>query len=683
MKFLTCPQCDATLSVEENREMLFCSYCGREFLLNDNKNTNSKSDIFYKSKENAGSEASGIVYSNVSNASTHYFDDKLVTPKGHGFAAEQANHLMDLYLGKDAVIVGDDNLKNGADRIVDGIQIQSKYCASGSKCIQECFKDGNFRYWNADGSPMQIEVPSDMYESAVQAMENRIRNGEVKGVTDPAEAKNIVRKGHFTYQQVKNIAKAGTVESITFDAASGAIIALNTFGITAVLSFATALWNGEDFDTALKSAVTSGLKVGGTAFVTAVLAGQLGKAGLNSLLVGSSEAVVKLMGPKASAVLVNAFRSGTNIYGAAAMKSAAKLLRGNVITSAVSFVVLSLGDIGNIFAGRISGKQLFKNLTNTASSVAGGGLGWTAGAAAGAAIGSVIPIVGTAAGGVIGGLLGAFGGGTLASKATGAILNEFIEDDADQMVDIIQKVFSKLAEDYLISQSEAETIVDKMKDKITGKLLKDMYASSDREMFARNLIEDYFVDISKSRKFIALPSSTQMQNGLKAVLEDIADSEDFIEETKHNHSVITEATKATKIPVAKKDNNQLLSEKFEEIFGYKPGQIEYKVMDNALHVICNGRCRSSDVLTVFDTSILSSGKSGIVLTNKGIYVKDSANYTSKFSVSYSDILRTDIRMSGDKKVIVIKAKNGSCYEISVSRMPDNLKRFIDYAIHLR
>ena len=75
----------------------------------------------------------------------------------------------------------------------------------------------------------------------------------------------------------------------------------------------------------------------------------------------------------------------------------------------VSFVVLSLGDIGNIFAGRISGKQLFKNLTNTASSVAGGGLGWTAGAAAGAAIGSVIPIVGTAAGGVIGGLLGAFG----------------------------------------------------------------------------------------------------------------------------------------------------------------------------------------------------------------------------------------------------------------------------------
>ena len=44
-------------------------------------------------------------------------------------------------------------------------------------------------------------------------------------------------------------------------------------------------------------------------------------------------------------MLVNAFRSGTNIYGAAAMKSAAKLLRSNVITGVVTFAVLSVGDV--------------------------------------------------------------------------------------------------------------------------------------------------------------------------------------------------------------------------------------------------------------------------------------------------------------------------------------------------
>ena len=184
-----------------------------------------------------------------------------------------------------------------------------------------------------------------------------MKKGEVAGVTDPNEAERIIRKGHFTYNQVKNIAKAGTVESIIYDAASGAIIARNAFGVTAVITFANALWNDEDLDVALKSAAAQGLKVGGTTFVTAVLAGQLSKAGLNSLLVGSSEAIVQAIGPKASAVLVNAFRSGTNIYGAAAMKSAAKLLRGNAITGIVSITVLSVGDVANIFQGRISGGQ--------------------------------------------------------------------------------------------------------------------------------------------------------------------------------------------------------------------------------------------------------------------------------------------------------------------------------------
>lgn len=68
------------------------------------------------------------------------------------------------------------------------------------------------------------------------------------------------------------------------------------------------------------------------------------------------------MGPKASQMLVNALRTGKNIYGAAAMKSASKLLRGNVVTAAASVVVLSSVDIINIFRGRISAAQLFKIL---------------------------------------------------------------------------------------------------------------------------------------------------------------------------------------------------------------------------------------------------------------------------------------------------------------------------------
>lgn len=471
-----------------------------------------------------GAAAAGLTYGSVSNASSMYLDDKLLTPRGHGFAAENANHLADLLQGKNAQLVGGDNAKNGADRLVNGVQIQSKYCATGSRCIKECFSDEGFRYWNADGTPMQIEVPSDMYEDAIRAMENRIRQGEVKGVTDPREARNIVRKGQFTYEQVKNIAKAGTVESIVYDSVSGAIIATSAFGITAVLSFAAAVWNGQDLNVAVRSAAAQGLKVGGVTFASAVLAGQISKAGLNSALVGSSETIVQLMGPKASQVLVNAFRSGTNIYGAAAMKSAAKMLRSNAITGVATFVVLSVVDVANIFQGRISGAQLFKNLANTASTVAGGGAGWVAGAAAGAAIGSAVPIIGTAIGGTIGGILGAFGGGSVASQASDAILGQFIEDDADQMVQIIQEVFAALAEAYLTTQEGAEQIVNELQSVLTGKLLKDMYASDDREQFARELLEPEFEHELDTRQHIMLPSTQQMQFGLRMVLEDIADS---------------------------------------------------------------------------------------------------------------------------------------------------------------
>jgi len=472
----------------------------------------------------------GAVFANISSAATLYGEDKFAIPKGgHGFAAERANHLYDVFTGKDAQIVGDNNALNGADRMVNEVNIQTKFWADGSKCVSDCFNENGFRYYNADGSPMLIEVPKDMYEAAVQAMEDKIRNGQVKGVTDPAMAKEIIKKSPFTYLQAQNIAKAGTVESILYDAANGTIIAVGAFGITTVLTFAVSVWQGNEVKIALKSAVNEGLKIGGIAIAGAIIGGQLSKAGLNSALVGSSEAVVKMIGPKASAVLVNAFRSGKSIYGAAAMKSASKMLRGNVITGAASFIVLSSLDIANIFRGRISGTQLFKNMTNTAVGIAGGTAGWIGGAAGGAlaggAIGSVVPIFGTAAGAavgaIVGKLAGAFSGGMLAGKASKMLLDKFIEDDADKMVSIIEEVFGELCDEWLLSRVEAETIVTGLQSFLTGKILRNMYASDDKKQFARSMMEPICEVVAKEREHIALPPSDEMTNALREVLEEM------------------------------------------------------------------------------------------------------------------------------------------------------------------
>lgn len=452
--------------------------------------------------------------------------DRFVTPRGHGFAAEKMNDLYDKAHGHDAKVVGGDNAKNGADRIVDGIEIQTKYCKTGSKCVGECFENGKFRYINSDGKPMQVEVPSDKYDDAVRAMEERIKRGEVPGVTDPSEAKNIIRKGNFTYEQARNVARFGTVESITFDAVQGSIVAAYSFGISTAMNFAVAVWNGKPFDEAIKDSAAAGLKVGGTAFVTTVLASQMQRTALNSLLRGTTDQVVRVMGPKASALLANAFRSGAPISGAAAMQSASKLLRGNVVTGAITVAVLSSFDVANMFRGRISGKQLFKNVGKTAAAVAGGTGGWMAGAAAGAAAGSFIPGVGNVVGGIVGGLLGSFAGGSAAGAASSAVLDEMIEDDAVEMQEILEKEFQKLAEDYLVTQSEGEKICDRLSGIVDGDFLKDMFASSSHGGFAKRKLEPLFEDIAKNRKRITLPSDEQMVQGLRAILDDVADGED-------------------------------------------------------------------------------------------------------------------------------------------------------------
>ncbi|MGV0087469.1 hypothetical protein EEAAV_26885 (plasmid) [Rahnella aceris] len=420
----------------------------------------------------------------------NYEENVIMTAsRGHGFAAEKANHLYDLFTGKDAKIVGGDFAKNGADRVVNGINIQTKYCASGSKCISECFKDSTFRYVNADGTPMQIEVPSDLYESAVQAMRSRIERGEVPGVSNPDDANKIVRKGNITYTQARNIAKFGTIESLTYDAASGVKLAGYSAGLSSLITFASCMWSGDSWKNSLEASCYAGLKVGGTAFISSIMSAQAGRTGIEQSLRGATDWAVRVIGSKGCAIIANSLRSGKDIYGVAAANYVSKLLRGNIVTGVITTTVISSVDFYKLARGKISGAQTLKNVTITASSVAGGTGGWLAGVAAGAAVGSIFPVVGTGIGGVVGGILGSVGGCAAAAKLSKISLDMMIKDDADKMLDIFKLQFSEAANDYLLNQSEAEAIIEEFKKSVDTKFLQTMFASTDHARFAYEWVE--------------------------------------------------------------------------------------------------------------------------------------------------------------------------------------------------
>ncbi len=454
-------------------------------------------------------------------------EDKFRLMTGHGWAAENANTLSDnirgIFNGQRAKVVGGDNVKNGPDRLIvdaSGAKylIQTKYYDSAKRSIDACFdSDGNFRYFDSNDKPMQVEVPNDQYKEALDVMKKHISEGHVKGIYNPEEAENIVRKGKVSHKQALNIARAGNIDSILYDAKNGCIECLSSFGISSVIEFAVGMWNGDDVEAALKQSVLTGLESGGTSFVVSVLSSQLSKSGLNKLMVGSTEGLFNKLGNKAASVYVKAMK-GTNVYGAAAVKQAGKLLRGNVIVATVTTVVTSVPDVIDTFRGRISGKQLIKNVAVTAGGTVGGMMGgWWGGAAV---VTMIFPGVGT----VVGGIVGSVAGGYLLQLATDTVTDLFAEDDADEMLDIISAEFGNLAIDYLLSEDEATLVMEDMRTALTGNALKDMYASANRELFASEaLIRPSIIKIIPERAEIELPDADQYQDALIETMEEMYD----------------------------------------------------------------------------------------------------------------------------------------------------------------
>ncbi len=468
------------------------------------------------------------ISNSVANNAEIYADNVILNAeRGHGFAAEKANHLRDVMAGKNAKLVGGDNAKNGADRLVDGVQIQSKYCNSGSKCIQECFHDGQFRYWNADGSPMQIEVPSDSYDAAIKAMEERIKKGQVKGVTDPSQAKDIVRQGQFTYAQARNIARCGTIESITYDAVNGIRVAGTAIGISAVIAFAYARWNGKPMEVAIEQACFSGLKVGGVTWVSSILMAQVGRTGVEQALRPITDSVVRTMGAQTASWIATGLRGGNAIYGAAAMSNVSKLLRGNVVTGVVTTLVMSSGDVTRLIRGRMSGGQFVKNVTTTAAGVAGGAGGYAIGAGIGTAI---LPGLGT----LVGGLVGGFLAGSAASSASQSTLDLMIDDDNIISIKILESELMTLVFEYLLSESEIQAVFEKLQSQNFERKLRDIYASGDRLTHAQSILEPLVIEVVQQRVLISLPTDLQFINGYEMLCDKLLEESEVEQETATN-----------------------------------------------------------------------------------------------------------------------------------------------------
>ena len=450
-------------------------------------------------------------------------------PQGHGFAAEDANHFADWQRGRYAEITGTSNRVNGADRIVDGVQVQSKYFRTASKTVAAAFdsNSGSYRY-----SGQVLEVPKDQYPRCLKLMQKRIAEGKVPGYSSPEDAEEIVKQGTVSYKQARNIARAGNIESLVFDAKRQAVTSAYVFGLSFVITFTQHRLDGQNTTDAVRAALGNALSSGSTSLIVGVLSAQLLRtrvAAMGAAMVRSNMKVVfrSSVGRQA----VHKLAAGSlrkSIFGAAATNHVSKLLRTNAITSVATTVLMTTPDLYRAaFDHSISWRQFTKNLSVNAAGVVGGTGGWMGGAAVGAAAGSAVPIVGTAVGAAIGGIAGSLGGGVLGSRVAKVAADGIVDDDSKRVVTALRDELQELASEYMVTESEADKIASIVRETVNQRWLRRMFKETSQESdeFLKKVIrvefEFEFKMLIWKRPTIALPTAEQLEEETLKIVETV------------------------------------------------------------------------------------------------------------------------------------------------------------------
>lgn len=284
---------------------------------------------------------------------------------GHGIMAEEALTVIDKFLGRAAEVVGRSNEKNGADRLVNGVYFQTKFYSSGKGCIDACFESssdgGMYRYMNADGTPMPVEVPKDMYDEAVARFAEKISAGKVEGLSNAADAERYVAVSRITYDDAKALCRPMTSQSLMYDAATGAVHCSFAFGISAAAAFIITFRKSGSVKRAVAYALKSGIKVFGLTYICSILSSQLARTEFMKSVFDMTE---KLCDSGVSESLVKeisnglSLAAGDTVYSAsAAARRFAKMLGVGFTVNLISLIVFLIPDTVRLCFGRISARE--------------------------------------------------------------------------------------------------------------------------------------------------------------------------------------------------------------------------------------------------------------------------------------------------------------------------------------
>ena len=204
--------------------------------------------------------------------------------------------------------------------------------------------------------------------------------------------------------------------------------------------------------------------------------------------IGNATNIARVTAPKTAQFLYNFVRIGHK----AVLRNFVELLRVNSATRILSALVLLSIDTVSFARRRISRKQYMINLTIVLMLVVGGTIGWVLGAK----IGGFFPRINSFVAVLIC-LASAIVLGMALCYCAERLIYLFVKTDADDMLDVLSEIFSKLAREYLLNADEIESIKNELN--IGADTLRKVYVQPDRDAYGRGVIEPLLSEAIKKR----------------------------------------------------------------------------------------------------------------------------------------------------------------------------------------
>ena len=356
---------------------------------------------------------------------------------------------------------------------------------------------------------MQLEVPKDQYSDAIKLMEDKIKDGKVPGISDPAKAKDLVRAGHLTYQQSVNITKFGTIESLAYDASKGIVVGVCAGGINMIFTTACVFWQTKDFKEAIRAGAAGAAMIAGKGFSIFMIGSQVQK--IKAVKKFIDQAIrIKLSPQNARAIAQGLGRETGKLSTAAAQVKANRLLRGTVVTAVVAVSVTTAAELIKMARGKISQAQFIKNVVVSTSGIAGG----TLGAVLGTTLLAPVPFIGPVIGGIIGGIVG----GAVSSKAAKSAMDNLIEDDSVKMMEIITRQIEYFVVNFVLTSTEMDSLNQSLDEIIDKRTTEEMMQSGNYRAYAASIIKPIVVEIVSSRPKVNVFTSKDIEDAIYEVV---------------------------------------------------------------------------------------------------------------------------------------------------------------------